>query len=347
MKIIRNIFVVVTAIILFNACSTDFEINGEYKETAVVYSILDPTQQDQYIRINRAFLGEGNALVFAQIPDSTLYPYLMEVKIFAENEYGQVVYESPVADTIMVYKESELFFTGYQPIYRIRIQNPAVISYSDTLWLNPDYKYRLQIINPVTGNIIESTTPIIAPFDISQPSPYSDYISFSQDLTKNIEWKSAVNGKRYEAKFIFTYYEVFDSNTLDTITKTMEWGIGSTVANLLTGGEDLLLSYSSHDFYFLLSSKLEVRNDVQRYPGSVKLIMSVGTDELNTYINVNTSSNSIIQERPQFTNISNGVGLFSSKFLVEKPYRLNQFSLDTLMYGGYTNNLNFHTYINN
>lgn len=346
----KKLYSLITALVLIlfvQSCSTDFDINGDYKEVSVVYSILDPTQQYQYIRINRAFLGEGNALTYAQIPDSTTYPYLLDVIIQAINESGQVVFTSVHADTIMVYKESDIFFTGEQPIYRIKINTPTQVNYSDTFWLDADYSYRLYIVNPVTGNIIESISPIISSFDINKPSPYIGTISFANNVTSNIEWKSAKNGKRYECKFIFTYYEIFDAAPNDTITKTMTWGLGAAISSLLSGGEDMNLSYNNHDFYYLLGNQIEERNDVERYPGNVEIVMTVGTDELNTYINVNSSSNSIIQERPQFTNISNGVGLFSSKFTKRRSYKLNVYSLDTLLYGEYTKNLNFNYYINN
>ena len=42
--------------------------------------------------------------------------------------------------------------------------------------------------------------------------------------------------------------------------------------------------------------------------------MTVGSQDLKTYILVNKPSTSIVQERPQFTNIENGIGLFSSRY---------------------------------
>ena len=38
--------------------------------------------------------------------------------------------------------------------------------------------------------------------------------------------------------------------------------------------------------------------------------MTIGTDDLQTYINVNKPFSGIVQERPVFSNIENGVGLF-------------------------------------
>ena len=42
--------------------------------------------------------------------------------------------------------------------------------------------------------------------------------------------------------------------------------------------------------------------------------MTVGSEDLKTYRIINEEITGIVQERPQFTNINNGIGLFSSRF---------------------------------
>lgn len=348
MKLIPSVLSIIAGIFILNACSTELDINGDYRETTIVYGILDPSEQYQYIRINRAFLGEGNALEFAQIPDSTNYPYILDVKIQGLNSSNQVVSTSISTDTIWVYKESEVFYSGYQPVYRVKM--PFVkMENNDSIFLDDDLTYKLTIVNPVTGNVIESTTPVINSFNIDKP--FYNYIdpriNFAPDNSSSIEWKSPVNGKRFEVKFLFTYYEQYDSNPTDTITKVMTWKVGTVTSSNLLGGEEMQINYNNHDFYYLLSKQVEVRPDVVRHPGVVQLVITAGTDELNTYININNSSSSIIQERPLFTNISNGMGIFTSKFEIRRTYKLNSTSIDTLLYGIYTHNLNFESYWNN
>ena len=50
---------------------------------------------------------------------------------------------------------------------------------------------------------------------------------------------------------------------------------------------------------------------------SIDIIMTVGTPELNTYIKVNEPITGIVQHRPAYTNINDGIGLFSSRFTYE------------------------------
>ena len=65
---------------VFAACSTELEVSAPYKDITVVYGVLSTRATDgvsdetrHYVKINKAFLGEGDALVYAQIPDSTEY----------------------------------------------------------------------------------------------------------------------------------------------------------------------------------------------------------------------------------------------------------------------------------
>jgi len=66
---------------IFTSCSTDFEINAPYKETMVIYGLLNTLDTAQYIRISKAYLGEGNALIMAQEPDSINYADILDVKL--------------------------------------------------------------------------------------------------------------------------------------------------------------------------------------------------------------------------------------------------------------------------
>ena len=51
-----------------------FNINAEWQDITVVYGLLDQSRFHHYIRVNKAFLGNGNALTMAKNFDSTNYP---------------------------------------------------------------------------------------------------------------------------------------------------------------------------------------------------------------------------------------------------------------------------------
>ena len=84
-------------------------------------------------------------------------------------------------------------------------------------------------------------------------------------------------------------------------------------------------------FFSFLKLNL-IKDDTKvRYFNSIDLVMTVGSEDLNTYIKVNKPITGIVQERPQFTNINNGIGLFSSRYTkVRYGFPLTSSSIDFL-----------------
>ena len=65
------IFLMFISSMFFSACENEVHINADYKETIVVYALLDPEDTIQYIKVNKAYLNEGiGALEAAKISDS-------------------------------------------------------------------------------------------------------------------------------------------------------------------------------------------------------------------------------------------------------------------------------------
>jgi hypothetical protein len=77
----------------------------------------------------------------------------------------------------------------------------------------------------------------------------------------------------------------------------------------------------------------------------VEYIFSVASDDLNTYMEVTEPSNTVVQERPAFTNITNGIGLFASRYDNRKDnprlLQISQVTLDELKVNENTKDLGF------
>ena len=60
-------------LLVFSACESDLDVNAQWEEVTVVYGLLDQSRDQQYIKINKAFLGEADALQMASNSDSSNY----------------------------------------------------------------------------------------------------------------------------------------------------------------------------------------------------------------------------------------------------------------------------------
>lgn len=58
---------------VWSSCETDFSLNGDYEITPVVFGLLDHTKSTHIIKITKAYMGDGDNLVYAQEEDSNYF----------------------------------------------------------------------------------------------------------------------------------------------------------------------------------------------------------------------------------------------------------------------------------
>jgi len=70
---LKNVFLLLFLLLILSACNDDFPINSEWKDITIVYGLLNASDTVQYIKINKAFLGEGDVYAMAREADSIQY----------------------------------------------------------------------------------------------------------------------------------------------------------------------------------------------------------------------------------------------------------------------------------
>jgi len=294
-------------IFFFSACETDFDVNADWQEITIVYGLLNQTDTNHYLRINKAFLG-GNALEVAQIEDSSSYKNALAV--IMEGWQGDDLKQSIEFDTTRIAnKDSGLWY------------NPYMVIYKGSGVLNENYEYRLKIVNTQSGKEIFSKTQIVKDFSITKPNA-GGKASFLRGYSSKFFWKNAVNAIRYEPLIRFNYYEV-PNGTTDTIPKFLDWYQGTQFADNTSGYGDIEIYVSGDGFYETLDRRLDKSFVGHRLAGVVDYIVSAAGEEYDTYMKVNGPSNSLVQDRPEYTNIENGIGLLSSRYTKSRTLQLN------------------------
>ena len=325
----KILYIIFIFLLLYSSCKTDFEINAEWKDITIVYGLLDQTEKTHYIKINKAFLGEENALLMATEPDSCTYGNNLDV--WLEEWINNSLSNLWTLDTTTVYnKEPGIFYYPEQVLYKF---------YADTLYENAEY--RLFIKNNNTGKIVSSKTSLVHFFSITKPTSFQA-VNFTASNPVDVKWNSAYNGKLYNIIIRFKYKEK-NIVTNDSIIKSLDWNLGNYKADNIDGGETMTTSYYGANFYKFLHDNIpETPNVIRNASGfPLEFIFSVAADEFNTYMEVNAPSNGVIQERPEYTNISNGIGLFSARYHNVRSLYMSALSMDSLKNGQYTKNLNF------
>ena len=316
----------------FFACNSKLDVNADWKDTTVVYGLLNQNDSVHYLKITKAFLGAGNAIEFAQIPDSSIYPNNLEVKM--EEYVDSVLHTTYVFDTTTaVKKDSGLFYYPYQLLYK----SPGN--------LNENALYKLVIRNKTTGKIVSAKTSLIRHFEITNPQMY-DQASFLPKKSSKVQWVSAVGGKRYQLVIRFHYIYRLISDTSQHEDKYVDWLAFKNVKSQdIAGGRNMEFLIPGDAFYIVVGSHVPESELYYRLPRDVEYIFSVVGEDMNTYLEVTEPSNGIIQERPQFSNITNGIGLFSSTYDNRKDnsilLQLSHQTLDSLKTNSHTKNRGF------
>jgi hypothetical protein len=326
------LYMLLASVILVQGCSTDLDVTGEWKETMVVYGLLDQGKDTQFVKINKAFLGEGNALEYAQVKDSTQFVNSLTVTVKRVSD-GTVFNLLPINKP----KEAGTFYYPDQA-------NALYYFLSPPGALNQNSRYDLTVTNEQTGTQVTSSTILVNDFAFTKPSTASGNFYFINPANEHwpfaVEWASSKNGRLYELTIRFHYT---DSTASGMTPKYVDWEFNPLTTNDLGGGDAMGVSFEGVQFLKFIGSQIpEDPAVLKRFPGNVELMVTGGADDLNTFIEVNKPSTGLIQERPEFSNITNGLGIFSSRYTKEPFTRpMHPSTLDSLAGGQYTCKLKF------
>ena len=176
----KSNFFLFSLVILFSACSTDLAVIGNYKETLVVYGLLDQSQLKQYIKINKAFLGEGNSFEYAQIKDSSQFVNSLSV-VLKRIKNGVEIDSYNFSPDNTIEKNPGVFYAPEQSNAIYSFETPAGT-------LNVDSDYKLIVKNNQSGKEISAQTALVNDFgNLSSPNPNSPF--FNCILANNNNYK--------------------------------------------------------------------------------------------------------------------------------------------------------------
>ncbi|MBN2680897.1 MAG: DUF4249 family protein [Bacteroidales bacterium] len=322
-------------ILFINSCKTDFDVNANWKDIPVVYCLLNPNDTIHYVKLNKAFLGEEDAYLMAAEPDSLFYSSA-EVKLerFKNGLLQETIIFEPTTE---IPKEDGIFANDYNLIYKSAAN------------LNKDGEYHLKINIPEKTEEISSTTKLITNLQVSNPVTYRK-INFANTTSQFLaEWKSSENARLYEITVFFYYYEIKPGQ--DPELKTIEWVQPTKTSSNNLGGEEMKQEINGGSFLNYLYNQItnesdwdnpEIQRVVRKRAFDFRFLM--GGEELNTFIEVTRPSNGIVQEKPAYTNINNGIGVFSCRFdYTVADLEIAQMTIDSLNAGVITKNLGFMT----
>jgi hypothetical protein len=347
---------------LFFGCESDLDVTAPYKEITVVYSLLNKNDNIHWVKINKAFLGDGDAFLYATIPDSTEYTEEQMPESARRIEKidvdGNVAATFTLHDTILNDRLPGLFNGPLHKMYYFRGDGPN--GTLDAGFNPPGYNegYRYRLVATAKGNRVESITPVVNDLQfrttISDPDIAISLYQGQAYTNYLVRFNTTKNARRYEVHYRFHYDEVKNG-----VTTTMSFDnfIGTVVSSNQNGQEENV-AMNGALFFQTVANRVRYTSAAdedavsQRIFRGIEFYAYVAAPELHTYLQLANPISGIVEERPDYSNITGGYGLMSSRMFEIVPNeaeggnadfrkRLENSSNTELKEGQYTGTLKF------
>lgn len=334
-KIFSGIALVSIALGL-TTCKNDLDILAPYKEIPSIYAVLTPQDNIQMIRVNKVFLGEGNALNMAKIADSINYKP-GELTVTLEHYVGGTKSASAGANggpSEIVFRDSVITanpgaFNTTQRVYVSNVRLKTSGEYKLIVKNNTSgsvYTAKSVVLDSVSGN---SFPPFVPPYYKLTPSQIalynpgdpnnlnSVYIDYSLP-NGNYSYRiiTVPNAKIYESR-VRVHYE--DSTSGAIAGKGyMDFVAGLNSVTEIKAGQAMNFNFKGSMAYEGYKKDLEERkvpfggNLTGRLIRYVEFIVTCAGQDYSDYLQYAAPSISIAQDKPLYTNFTGGAyGLFA------------------------------------
>lgn len=323
MKNCLNITFLFFSIVLFlNSCKEDIDLVGEFEETAIVYGLLDQSDSTHFIKINRAFIGPGNALEIAKIPDSS---YFSSVNATIYECIGNDTTKSWILkDTVLKNKsENGVFYAPTEKVYYFKDAK------NDSLNTSATYKLKITLYKDTDKEFtVEGETKLVTGITSGQSNPNAsfDFINSSDNTLKsnNVSITNTGNASIINASLKLNFNEYENNTLLNTVN--VDWNTGESEVEQ---NSTFSTTIQGKMFYELIRDNATKNPSInKRKLSSITIVLTGGSEEFKNYINSNKPSSSLAQTKPIYTNLkithsnpnrkNNVVGIFSSRLTVTK-----------------------------
>lgn len=313
-----------------SGCSTDLDPNADYKETMVIYSVLNPRETVHIAKVTKAFLNTNtNAYtIAANSPDSSYYDagelkvVLQKLTITNSDTTVKPSDEYAMVRIDTTGKVPGTFSTQKQILYRTQPGKPGK--------LDDKAVYRVVAKNEKNGVTASGTTsmiqenanlsssfcilkiPSLGGFTGNCLSETDSSAYEPQEKGLQVRFRPAANAAIYTAKTVFYYTETTNGVTEK---KHVEWYDAN---NFMPDpkASPINVEVVQNSFYENLVKLIDTSNDnatTTRKARYVLINVTAGSESLSKNYLANNSYSVFSQTRPEYDNIINGTGLVGSR----------------------------------
>lgn len=323
--IFQKIFSVALLLFLFSGCSTDIDILAPKKDITVIYGLLDVSETRHYIRINKSFAGEESASEMAARPGINEYkPSELSAIVLELDDSGNITNNWPLTETYINTKEEGNFASDSNKVYYFDAQLNPGRTYRIECTVTPEGEETKNVSAETTvidASAIFLTSPALKPTEGCGPTNRDEarFVSSNDYLPSyEVTWRpDGANGRFYKSYF-YAYYTTYNSNNMVVSEDSIRFDLGTTEIGNSGTTKDLTFVFDTEVFFDRIANEVPDMDPVDGYrnfQSKLQFYLEVANNELATYMSVSRPTTGIVQERPEYTNVTNGHGIFGSRYI--------------------------------
>lgn len=294
---------------LVASCNNELDLTADFKDIPVVYGVLSQQDTAHYIRVEKAFIDdEINAFLLAEDP-ANLYYEDLEVRLVRLSD-GTSYPMTRVNGTDEGYPRAEggIFVTDPNYLYKVKESIVDLLSGEEI---------KLEIDRGQGIDLVTATATIIRPMELKRPIPPTgpmtgNLFDIQIGRSATLEVAGGSEAKIYDAIVTLHFYETVAGSA--RVAKEVKWEFARNYDN--AGDNRFIIETEGTSFYTTISSKLEANTSTIREFRKLSIDITAGGRGLKEYIDLTSANTGITsaQEIPTYTNLSDGLGIFSSKY---------------------------------
>lgn len=310
------------ACLAFTACKEKLELNAPYKEIPNVYAVLNVEDKIHMIRVNKIFLGEGDANQMAQVADSINYPE-GELEVSLTDQNGKridfrdsLIQTAPGAfnSTQRVYVNQAKLTSGL--LYTLLIKNKRS---------GNEFKAQARAIRPVNPFGYHPFIPEYYPVPPTTPVNSSNYIDYSQPgVTYSIRFDTN-EARLYQVLIRLHYYDSL-SNSLYTNAHFVDYQSNNfqikDIRTLGGGLKRISFDFKSAELFSAVGSYMSKVSNPPAFLGrkmyKIEFFIHSSSQDYLDYLEYSKPSLNIAQTKPIYSNFGDmkAIGIFSFRTTV-------------------------------
>lgn len=306
-------FLLMGILFFMYSCETKVDLIAEGEESPITYGFIDPSVDTQFVKITKSFITDGNAFEGAQ--DASLSEYVNLEAWIVEWDDEDSIGSYLLKEKTITDKDSGVF---YYPVQLVYYTDEIIFEDDD----DPKYDNDFEIRYYGSGRNVSSKTAVVGAFE-EHLTQAIDVVSFVTNFNlegstyqnKAMKVQQAKNVKRYEFTLRYHYIEVYNDGSQQV--KFMDFKFPVWVTDGLSGSESKTWTIKGENFYQSVESKLIAQdneaNVARRIIGELEYIFDYAGRDLNTYIELNKPATSFNSEQNPYSNLTNSVGVWSSR----------------------------------